>query len=303
MYEKKFISTAEAAKIAGVTSATIRNVAKAGAIAYRMRNHLFLVSREDVEKYAATISDIHPITTEIDEYKKALYTEHDELNAQLDAMRIKYHERMLNMEMFPKRIEAIREFLFAVLEGLSRYVDFEDFGVSRREWNTIWEALQGKTFEEIGSTMTPRITKQRVSQVWQKGLRKIVLAKGTFDHLNEEIDMLKKILQVKNDEIAGLHAHLEDKNIPVIDDKTLNMSKLLATDIHDCDLSVRATKCLECADIHTIRDLVKYYRTDLLKFRNFGKKSLTELDEFLESNGLHFQMDVDTIPEYVDINK
>jgi len=298
MYEKKFISTAEAAKIAGVTSETIRNVAKAGAIAYRMRKHLFLVNREDVEKYAATLSEIHPIMVEIEEYKKALTTEHDELSAQLNEMRTKYRERMLNLEMFPKRIEAIRDTLFAVLESLSRYVDFEDCEISRREWTIMWDALQGKTFEEIGNSMKPFVSRERARQLWMRGLRKMVWVKGEFYRLNSENDRLKEELQEKNDEIASLHAQIEGKI--AIDDSERKLSKLLDTSIWDFDLSMRALNCLNCAEIKTLRDLVKYHRADLLKFRNFGKKSLTEIDEFLEHHGLHFQMDVDTIPEYVE---
>ena len=71
------------------------------------------------------------------------------------------------------------------------------------------------------------------------------------------------------------------------------LRNLLETELIDFDLSVRALNCLKCAEVYTVGDLVRYYRTDLLKFRNFGKKSLTELDEFLENKGLHFGMDID----------
>ena len=58
------------------------------------------------------------------------------------------------------------------------------------------------------------------------------------------------------------------------------------------DLSVRALNCLKAAEVETLGQLVRYHRADLLKFRNFGKKSLTELDELLERNGLAFGMDI-----------
>ena len=58
------------------------------------------------------------------------------------------------------------------------------------------------------------------------------------------------------------------------------------------DLSVRAQNCLNTAEVETLGDLVKFHRADLLKFRNFGKKSLSELDELLERNGLAFGMDI-----------
>ena len=297
MYEKKFIPTAEAAKIAGVTSETIRNVAKAGAIAYRMRKHLFIVNREDVEKYVATISDIHSAMTDIEELKQSLISEQAELNEQLEAMRIIYRERMLNMDMFPKRIAVIRDFLLTILSSISRYVEMEDCGISHREWNVLWEALQGKSFEDIGNNMNPPVTKQTANQVWHKGLRKMVLVKGMFEHLKEENNYLKKELQEKNDKIASLHAQPE--NNLVVDDPTRKLSKLLATYVRDLDISVRAKNCLCAAEIKTVRDLVNYKRSDLLRFRNFGKRSITELEEWLEKHGLQFGMDVDSIPEYV----
>ncbi len=74
------------------------------------------------------------------------------------------------------------------------------------------------------------------------------------------------------------------------DEEVLHMRQLLKTKLVDLDLSVRALNCLKAAEVDTLGDLVKFNKNDLLKFRNFGKKSLTELDELLEN--LSFGMDV-----------
>lgn len=76
------------------------------------------------------------------------------------------------------------------------------------------------------------------------------------------------------------------------DEEVLHMRQLLKTKLVDLDLSVRALNCLKAAEVDTLGDLVKFNKNDLLKFRNFGKKSLTELDELLESMNLSFGMDV-----------
>jgi DNA-directed RNA polymerase subunit alpha len=76
------------------------------------------------------------------------------------------------------------------------------------------------------------------------------------------------------------------------DEDMLRMRQLLKTKLTDLELSVRALNCLKAADVETLGELVAFHKHDLLKFRNFGKKSLTELDEKLESLNLHFGMDV-----------
>src|SRR3989339_1978186 len=76
------------------------------------------------------------------------------------------------------------------------------------------------------------------------------------------------------------------------DEEVLHMRQLLKTKLVDMDLSVRALNCLKAAEVETLGDLVKFNKNDLLKFRNFGKKSLTELDELLESMNLMFGMDI-----------
>jgi DNA-directed RNA polymerase subunit alpha len=76
------------------------------------------------------------------------------------------------------------------------------------------------------------------------------------------------------------------------DETSLHMRQLLKTKLVDMDLSVRALNCLKAADVETLGDLVSYNKNDLLKFRNFGKKSLTELDDLVEGKGLTFGMNV-----------
>ena len=76
------------------------------------------------------------------------------------------------------------------------------------------------------------------------------------------------------------------------DEEVLHMRQMLKTRLVDMNLSVRALNCLKAADVETLGDLVQYNKTDLLKFRNFGKKSLSELDDLLESLNLSFGTDI-----------
>ena len=78
----------------------------------------------------------------------------------------------------------------------------------------------------------------------------------------------------------------------IVDEHILHMRKLLKTSLEDLDLSVRAYNCLKAAKINTLAELVRYDTHELLKFRNFGKKSLVEIEELLQDKGLTFGMDL-----------
>jgi DNA-directed RNA polymerase subunit alpha len=78
----------------------------------------------------------------------------------------------------------------------------------------------------------------------------------------------------------------------VVDEHILHMRKLLKTSLEDLDLSVRAYNCLKAAKINSLAEMVKYDTHELLKFRNFGKKSLVEIEELLQDKGLTFGMDL-----------
>jgi DNA-directed RNA polymerase subunit alpha len=84
----------------------------------------------------------------------------------------------------------------------------------------------------------------------------------------------------------------EKQEVEEFDEESLHMRQLLKTKLVDMDLSVRALNCLKAADVETLGELVAFNKNDLLKFRNFGKKSLTELEDLVNSKGLHFGMNV-----------
>ncbi len=84
----------------------------------------------------------------------------------------------------------------------------------------------------------------------------------------------------------------EDKKEDMVDEQTLQLRKMLKTPLEDLDLSVRAFNCLKAAKINSLSELVQYEQEDLMKFRNFGQKSLSEIDSVLQDRGLSFGMDL-----------
>ena len=119
--------------------------------------------------------------------------------------------------------------------------------------------------------------------------------------VEQKTDYEKLLLEITTDgsihpkealkEAAALDASENDAN-EEFDEEVLHMRQLLKTKLVDMQLSVRALNCLKSAEVESLGDLVKYNKTDLLKFRNFGKKSLSELEELLSTNGLNFGMDI-----------
>jgi DNA-directed RNA polymerase subunit alpha len=111
------------------------------------------------------------------------------------------------------------------------------------------------------------------------------------DALKEAAKILIFHFMLFSDEKITIDAE-EKRNEEEFDETSLHMRQLLKTKLVDMDLSVRALNCLKAADVETLGELVSFNKNDLLKFRNFGKKSLTELEDLVQSKNLHFGMNV-----------
>ncbi len=112
------------------------------------------------------------------------------------------------------------------------------------------------------------------------------------DALKEAAKILIQHFMLFSDEKITLET--DEKTIQEeFDENSLHIRQLLKSKLVDMDLSVRALNCLKAADVETLGELVAYNKSDLLKFRNFGKKSLTELEELVDIKGLQFGMKVE----------
>jgi DNA-directed RNA polymerase subunit alpha len=111
------------------------------------------------------------------------------------------------------------------------------------------------------------------------------------DALKEAAKILIHHFMLFSDEKIRLEDEIK-KPTEEFDENAMHMRQLLKTKLVDMDLSVRALNCLKAADVETLGDLVSYNKNDLLKFRNFGKKSLTELDDLVHTKNLTFGMNL-----------
>lgn len=121
-----------------------------------------------------------------------------------------------------------------------------------------------------------------------------VVTDGTI-HPEEAVKQASRILiqhlMIITDENITFDSK-EDKKEDLVDEQTLQLRKMLKTPLEDLDLSVRAFNCLKAAKINSLSELVQYEQEDLMKFRNFGQKSLSEIDSVLQDRGLSFGMDL-----------
>jgi len=167
------------------------------------------------------------------------------------------------------------------------------------EENKIEDAPFGTIF--IDSIFTPiknvqfTIENYRVEQ--KNRLQKLILNITTDGsvHPKEALKEAAKILiqhfMLFSDERITLDNEMKTET-EEFDESSLHMRQLLKTKLVDMDLSVRALNCLKAAEVDTLGDLVSFAKSDLLKFRNFGKKSLTELEDLVDNKGLTFGMNV-----------
>jgi DNA-directed RNA polymerase subunit alpha len=109
--------------------------------------------------------------------------------------------------------------------------------------------------------------------------------------VKEASRILIQHLMIITDENISLDTKREEKET-IVDEETLQLRKVLNTPLEDLELSVRAFNCLKAAKINSLSELVQYTQEELMKFRNFGQKSLSEIEQVLHERGLHFGMDI-----------
>ncbi|MBN1466122.1 DNA-directed RNA polymerase subunit alpha [candidate division KSB1 bacterium] len=141
--------------------------------------------------------------------------------------------------------------------------------------------------------VTYRVENTRVGQ--RTDYEKLILEITTDGTLTPD-DALSYAGKILRDHILmfiGFDVETEEEQAPEVDEEVIRIRKLLQMSVDELELSVRSHNCLTAANITTIGDLVRRDENEMLKFRNFGRKSLTELNKILDEKGLHFGMDIE----------
>ena len=290
----RLLSRDEAALLLDVTPQTISNWVEKGVLKGHFVDRLLKIDKATIEKYFDTLSDLAFIEKRIFAAKRDLQLAEKELEKNLDDTRSAIHLLGKGVPTY-----LLNEIFSAIIEASG------DDVLKEREKTILTMLLEGKDVEFVAEEYG--LTRSRIMQIVSKAVRKLATVK-TFSELRREYKQLvfdnanfQNVIEALQNRIKKLERINNIDTAPVseydylLGDKGGTFTALMNTPVYDLEISVRSLNCLKGADVDTLYDLVKCNKTDLMKFRNFGKKSLTELEDLLESLHLHFGMDVDAI--------
>lgn len=302
--ESRMISRQEAAEILRVDPQTITNWCNKGVLRAKQVGKWLMVDRDTITKLFDSLQDLAESEKVIMELKQDNYAKMRELK--------QANEEWQKDVAFVNGMEKPSR-LVRMIQSLIDSIDNEIMG--ERERNILKEYLDGSEFEAIGDEYG--LTRERTRQIVEKAMQKLGSLEPYGDVLNRcndteaENKMMRSLLKKQDAELAELrdklnikvehdkHKTAEEKAMDELSEQDKEVLGLLNTRLVDMNLTVRSLNCLKAADLETFGDLVKCKKIDLLKQRNFGKKSLGELDDLLETmSNIHgikfyFGMDVD----------
>ena len=294
----KMMTRKEAADMLGISDQSVSNWIKEGILNGKVTKKSTLVDKDSVTKFFDTLQEIAQMEKTIAETKKRLQEEQDGLQRALTDFR---HAHAIYNLAGEDNIRV--EFLEAVLTGS------QNAGIiSQREFRIVNAILHKVPLDDI--VKDDWSGRANIMSIAHKAIRRIAKM-ANYAALQEDLESAKKRIDLADELIRGQQAEIDELNRQLdvyrqqeaekkaeeereneTDEEILNMRRLLKTKMTDLSLSFRCLKALKSYDIETLGDAVQYNKTDYLKIRNFGKKSLNEIDDLFDSLGLSFGMDV-----------
>ncbi len=290
----RLLSREEAAMLLDVTPQSISNWVEKGILKGHFVDHLLKIDKASIEKYFDTLSDLAFIEKRIVVMRHDLQLTERELEKNLKDTRSAVN---LLGKGVPSHL--LNEIFSSIIEASGKDV------LKEREETILTMLLDGKDVGGIADEYG--LTRSRIMQIAVHAIRKMATVKSYSDLRKEKRQLAFEnqnfpivVQSLRNrikalEQVNNITAPPVSKYDYLLGDKGGTFTSLMNTKIVDLNISVRALNCLKAADIETFGDLVRCNRTYLLKFRNFGKRSLRELDELLESFQLSFGMDVDAV--------
>lgn len=284
----KWIKIAEASAISGFSRQTIRNWIDGGVLPKKMIRGIFYVDKDMLMKVLDDAGDVEEARSKLEELKTTYLKESEEYKQLISFQRDKVS---LNRYLSICVNSGVRTLFFRNVVSMLEVTGVLDC----REGDFLTKLLEGEDFSAIGNKYG--LNRERVRQIADKAIRKSndlsaikklyaenIDLKQQNNVLKAEVEVLRKRAQVIEAEVSKEELH-----------ELEGLRQWFAIRLVDCEISVRALNILKSEGIDTIGDLCRLNRLDYLRFRNAGKKTLIELENFLASMNLSFGMDVDSI--------
>lgn len=270
-----FISTAEAADITGVSVETIRQLCKAGTLKYQKRGQLFYPCKEDINRYADSITKVYSIKRDIERYALKLKKDKDALQLAQEEL----NERLNLLDMFPNRIERIQKLVYSLLR---QYSENRTEEITERDVELLFMMFRGDSLKDIGNKLS--LSKERARQIWINVLRKLVTVRNEIELRDIEIVTLKKRIQ-------HLEEFVENKRFEFIPQEIVENIELLFETINQQNFTLRTKRGLINAGINTVWELVQCKRSKIrYGTSSIGMKSFQEIEKWLSERNLKFEL-------------
>lgn len=290
----RMISRRDAAQMLQVEGQTISNWVEKGLLTGHLIDGRLFVDKNTITRYFDTLQQLGQTEERINTTLADVRRREEALDRRLENI-------ATAEELAPGMPEWFRENVFcAVLAVAGNDV------LCERERSILELLINGRSMRDIHEEYG--ITRERVCQVVRKAFRKIYTMRTFSDIRQENKRLLRENKELKN-VIKLLGSSTKDTQLEgeplseemqkaagrwyIGDGEITTIHSLLSASMSDFNLSVRALNCLKTAEVETLADLLRYDESELLKYRNFGRKSLKELVSFVEDFGLSFGMDVD----------
>lgn len=272
--ETNFITAAEIARRLDCSVSNVNYLLRHGTIAGQRTASGWKIKKEDFEKYFGDYVTIETATKNTKELKD-----------ELERLERDYKKRITYLIM---QFSAFDNIICGIQYLFQTYQTDKDCKRCFKISDLFYRGMHNVTAEiseEWG------LTQERTRQIVNRELRRFfhyLYTLPKYKTITQENEALKIKLELSEQVNRRILKHLNALNEQAAKEAALNNLPVCARKVTEFDLSIRALNCLRAADIETVGDLINYSKRDLMRFRNFGKKSLIELEDFVESLGLEF---------------
>jgi DNA-binding transcriptional MerR regulator len=298
----KLMTISDAEKKTGMSRQTLTNWMDSGLLPGMRTSRSIWISTEAINKLLDTTVPANNIRKEV-----------EKLNEQYTAQKAELEKKIAEINSWIKVINSSLEdcaLSTVQREIVDRILYIFGEKMNERERFIMDQFMNGKTVQELSETLG--LSPDRLWNVYHRGMEKLDKSSSIFEEnewlkeenerlMTEHIIMKDAYINVRNknteleDSLQSyriLHENVAPFNGEPLSEEESHMIALLRTKLEDCNISKRVLNVLKKAEIETIGDLVSYNMSDILRFRDMGRKSLNELDELVETLNLSFGMDV-----------